>query len=494
LGAGIKRKKYPQDLRTVSGLSMMGFTTVVAQAFMSSLFMLYLTDYAGINGMVSAAGLGTGVLLIGRLFDAINDPLQGWLIDNTKLDKTGRYKKYIILSTILVTISVIFLYSLPEAITQNTVLSAIWIIFFYIIYDVGTSFYVDDALKQTMSPETFIRTDLISWPRVAALLATIPFSFLFLIVQNINAYISNMHRSFTFAAILVMIPVSLVSLFGASLVDEGKIRSREVRDPKVSFRDILIMFKMNKPLRIVQTANIFGGFIWTLVISTAVYYIKWSFCFDELTRTVDSEKFAVYTMILGIFQILPLIIGTVLSAFLIKKTDNPLRIMRPAYSIMAIIGLVTYILNAFGILPKSPVLYFITLGSLLFGNGLAFVPGNILGMECMDYAILKTGKMVNGIINNLGNLINKAQVALASAGVGLVLIITGYNVDSTKDAFLGAPYAVDNMLNSLIVISGLIPFILAVITLSIYQLYPIGRRQRKQLKEDIWIIAKRDTN
>ena len=49
--------------------------------------MLYLTDYAGIGSF--AAILGTILLSAGRFIDAVDDPLQGFIMDNKNLANTG---------------------------------------------------------------------------------------------------------------------------------------------------------------------------------------------------------------------------------------------------------------------------------------------------------------------------------------------------------------------------------------------------------------------
>ena len=96
---------------------------------MTSMFMLYLTDYSGIGAM--AATLGTVLLLVGRVIDAVDDPLQGWIMDRTKPGKWGKYKPYIFLSIAITAISLLALYCLPSAVTKNPVLTTIYVLFFF---------------------------------------------------------------------------------------------------------------------------------------------------------------------------------------------------------------------------------------------------------------------------------------------------------------------------------------------------------------------------
>ena len=480
-----KKKQYPEDFKTICGLSTMGWTTTAAQSFMASLFMLYLTDYSGIKGALSAAGISTIVLFLGRIIDAFDDPIQGWLMDNTKPTKWGKYKPYCMLSTLIITISIIMLYSIPQVVAKDSILTVVWVMIFYIMYNIGSSFFAEGPLKQTLSNDDIIRVKVIMWPRAINMLVTIPFAFAISMVKSIDTYFNNIHTSFTVVTIAVIIPISIVSLLGASMVKEGPHKTRRFRNPRITLRDILIMFKTNKPFFIMQSASLFGGCIWSMVFATTTYYIKWAYCVDKATGIVDGNKFTTYTMILGALQILPMLLATIISAWIVKKLGSALNTLRLAYGIMGAVGAITFILNIYGLFENNALLYFMLLATMLFCNGMIFVPGNLMGMECMDYAVWKTGKVANGIIYTLGNFINKAQTALASASVGIVLIIIGYNVDPVKDEFIGELYAIPNMLNSFILISGLIPSILAVITIAIYHFYPLDGEMRKKMKSDL---------
>ena len=117
-----QKKAYPEDGKTMFGLSTMGWADTIATSFITGLFMLYLTDYANIGAY--AATLGTTLLLIGRIIDMVDDPVQGWIMDRTRPTKIGKYKPFMIISIILITLSMCFLFSVPQAIVHNTVLTA----------------------------------------------------------------------------------------------------------------------------------------------------------------------------------------------------------------------------------------------------------------------------------------------------------------------------------------------------------------------------------
>lgn len=103
----------------------------------------------------------------------------------------------------------------------------------------------------------------------------------------------------------------------------------------------------------------------------------------------------------------------------------------------------------------------------------------------MDYTMVKAGKEIHGIVNSVTNIIAKAQAALSSALVGLILISIGYEVDSVTDTFIGSLDSIPTMLYWFIFVCGLLPAILCVISLVFLKMYPIDSKMRLELNEQI---------
>ncbi len=265
---------------------------------------------------------------------------------------------------------------------------------------------------------------------------------------------------------------------------EGKHIEHE-QDYKLSFKDMGNMFKLNKPLLISTLVSIFHGFVWTLVFATTTYYIKWAYCTDLSTGVVDSDRFGLLTMILGIFQLLPSIIAAAISPKLVKLFKGPVKVYKMSMWLELIGGAGLFVFMLLGLLEQVPAIFFVMILLILFGAGLSFVPGTLVGIECMDYGMYKTGKEMHGIVNSVGRFIGKAQSALSAAMVGSVLIAIGYQVDSVTDTFVGDISVIPGMLDSFIVISGLIPTLLCAISLFILKFYPIDEELRLEINTSI---------
>ena len=78
-----ERNPEAVGLKECIGVTALSTTGGVAAIFMSSMFMQYMTDYAGLGAW--GATLATILLLVARIFDAVDDPIQGFIMDNGKI-------------------------------------------------------------------------------------------------------------------------------------------------------------------------------------------------------------------------------------------------------------------------------------------------------------------------------------------------------------------------------------------------------------------------
>ena len=86
-----------------------------------------------------------------------------------------------------------------------------------------------------------------------------------------------------------------------------------------------------------------------------------------------------------------------------------------------------------------------------------------------------------GMIHALSRLLGKAQQALSTLAVGMLLAAVGYNVDSSSGHYAGDLANIPVMLSGFLVISALLPAVFSLISILINRLYPINEQIRQEM-------------
>ena len=476
-----KKVKDPNRLhfKDYLGTTIMGGADAVSAGVMTGLFMLYLTDYAGIGKW--GAILGSTLLMCARVFDAINDPLEGWIMDRAKVGKHGKYRPFIMLSILLSMTGIIGLFSLPSAFSNAPALICIWTIVFYLFYDIGASFYAPNLVYRTMTLDPNERGKLLIGPRLFGMIVGMIGAAYIAIINAINAYIGNMHRSFSIVISGFMIVAGIISVIGVSLIKE-KHHPEQDKEDKVKITDIFGVLKENEALRIKVLDALFAGFIWTFLFAAMAYYMKWAYCADLTTGAVDTARYGVLTLISSMLMMMPLLIGTIIATPIMKKIGSPIKFHKILILLQALGCLTMFVLEMLGVLELSPIPFFLCAGVVTLSIGCDYIPGETLNIEVMDYEIFRTGKDRSALCNACNKFLAKAQSAISTGMIGVILITIGYEVDSVTDTYIGELSAIPSMLKWFIVIMGLIPGILGVISYLILRHYPVTDEIREQMK------------
>lgn len=482
-----KKKAYPYDFKTGFGVTGMGTMSTIASSFMSGYFLVYLTDYAGLG--ILGATIAPVILAIGRIVDAVNDPLQGWIIDVTPRMKFGKYRFFILLSIIISAISIWGLYSIPDAIKTSVPMLYIWILFFYLMYDIGASFSGNFALIQTMGASDVRRSKLMLYSRLLSVLIGAVFSALLVIVNAIDASVNNFGKSFSITTIFFMVAGVVISVPCLLMVRQGDTEVKKEKDEKVRFSDVLTLFKQNQAFLVHFIGVLVRNFVYTFMTATTAYYTKWAYSANIETGQVDNALLGTITMVTTIIIMLPMLVSAIISPMLLKKLGSNVKVLNRANWITFAAGILTFVLQLLGILQLHFIFFAILMGALSFGNGLCFVPTQSMWMECIDYNQEVSGKPMGGTITALSSFIGKAQIAISTLVVGWILLFIGYEVDSVTGNYLGELSRIPALLNWFIVVCALLPAICSIATIFIYKKYPLISGQTAASPSDRTIEA-----
>lgn len=455
------KKAYPLDGKTLFGLSTMRWTIVAASSLMTSAFMLYLTDYSGLGAV--AATTGTILLLVGRLMDAVDDPLQGWLMDNARVTRIGRYKPFMLAGIVTCSVALLMLFNLPGF--SSTPAKIAWLAVGYLLYEIGYSFQPDGPIRYSLSLDSRVREKILITPRIVEQFIVIPFTFFLSLAVLLGNALGDMKTGMGLLAAIYVLPMMIMALIGTWCVKEGRVVETEM---KAGFREIAHMFKINRPLWILFLTGLIGGMSFPFIMASATYYIKWAF---------GAEAFATNAAIWGALILFGILMGTALAPLLLKK-HGPL-----AVQVFTCVGtaaplLLLYGLSLLGL--NSMTLFFALMFLALIASGMSFIPGTLLSMETIDYALYKVGKGMQGINQALGKLSEKAQAAVSGAATGAVLIAVGYVVNEAGD-YIGAK-PVDSLLSGLLLVCCLIPALLQLLSaLVLILFYPLKGKVREEM-------------
>ena len=480
-----KKVKGPEHIgfKEILGATALSTNNGLAAVFMSSMFMSYMTDYAGLGTW--GATLATTLLLAARIIDAVDDPIQGFIMDKGKVGKHGKYKPFFLLSIIMTLVGTVALYALPDAITKAPVIVTIWVILFYLVYDIGTSFYNQNLLFRTMTSDPEQRSKLLVGPRLWVMVLGMMGAAMGTIVVGIQAATGSYKSAYTVLATAAMGIASALSILGWFLVKERHIVEQEEGE-EVKMADFFELVKTNKPMRIDLLKNLFTGFIWTFLFAAPSYYVKYAYCTDLATGEVDMAKMGTMSLIVSLMMLFPLLIGTIIANPILKAFKGDIvKMQKFDYAMQGIGGLIMYLGQISGLLQKVPALFFGSMFMIAMFVGIDFIPGSGIGMELMDYTIYSTGKDRSALTGVAGQFLSKAQTAVSSAIVGAVLIAIGYQVDSVTGNYVGDLAQMPRLLNGMIFVTGLIPAIMAVIGIIILNHYPIDHELRLKIQEYI---------
>ncbi len=360
------------------------------------------------------------VILLTRIFDAVNDPFMGVIVDNTKT-KYGKFKPWMAFGAITSGIMTIFMFA--DFGLKGASFIAVFALL-YLLWEI--SFTTNDisywSLLPSLSLEQKEREKIGAVARICANVG------LFTVVAGIvpittalgNIFGSMQKGYFVFSIIIVIIMWigQCITLLG---VKEPKVLQSD--DNHTSLRDMVdVIFKNDQLLyTAISMALFMVGYSTTT--SFGIYFFKYAYG--------DEGMYGIFALILGVSQILALAIFPIFSKKYERKT---------LYRFATILVVLGYIIFFFA--PMDTMLYIGIAGILLF-VGQAFIQLLMLVFlaDTVEYGQYKLGKRNDSVTFSVQPFINKMGGAIASGIVSTVVIVSGI-----KDANSAADVSADGLL------------------------------------------------
>ena len=449
--------KLPLRLKIAYGAGELG--PAMASNMVVFYLLFFLTDVAGIP----AAMAGT-IPMVGKLWDAINDPLIGWLSDRTRSRRWGRRLSWMLACLVPLAIVIVVQWWVPPF---DSVRAKFWfyvgMVFIYNTVSSGVT-VPHTALMPELTSDYEDRTTLVSFRSAFSILGGVCFIVLAGIVPSFN--LDDEH---SYLAISGVCSVTLVgSVLWCVLGIRGKVLRRErflegrsLGEASPSAREQLRIVLTNRPFLIVCAVFTFSWLAVQVTATVLIYY-------------------AVYWTGLSKDQV-PLLMLTVMGTAVLTLPFWVMLCHRIGKKAVYSIGMGAWILAQVGLvfLARGQVAASFALAAVAgLGVSTAYLIPWSLIPEVIEYDELRSGRRREGIYYGFMVLIQKIGLGLAIFLVGQTLDAAGF---AEKVPGEPPPIQPESALTAIRLVIGPLPGIALLLGLVACWFYPITKKRYRTI-------------
>lgn len=347
------------------------------------------------------------LLVVGRIWDAINDPIMGTIIENTK-GRWGKFKPWIIIGAVLTAIVIVILFNVRTFTGWN------FVVFFSISYFIWEI--------------TFTMNDISYWSMLASLSTDAKkrnkITTLAVVFAGVGAFAANaiialasgdmvrFYGGVSIGIAFALVACQALTVFGVK-EDQRVIAQNNAKEDNVSFKDMFVTIKNNDQLLWVTLAMFLYNIGSSLLASTLAYnmiYLEINYGGIEGTLLV---------LCLGVSSIL-------LQSFYASLANKFKRSKLLLYSLaLTLAGYVMLLLLGFTFIPINIVTICIFAIFVFSGQAIFYMVLTVNLTNTIEYNEYKTGERREGVIFSLRPFMAKFASAVTQLIITGILIFSG---------------------------------------------------------------------
>ena len=410
------------------------------------------------------------IFLIGRIWDAVNDPMMGAMADRTNT-KMGKFRPYLLYTALPFGILGFIMFITPDFSTHGKVIYA------FITYNCMMMIYTVinvpySALMGVISPNSQERTVVSTFRFVAAFVGQFIVQFAVLRLVGVFGK-GNETKGWQWAmAVMAGLSVILWLITFAST----KERVKPIKEQKNPLKkDLSDLFK-NIPWVLIGSATVFQLLFNVIRGGSILYYFKY-FVQDQQVSLLGKTYSFSYQALTSTF----LLVGTFVTIVGALTTNFFSRFIRKSkcyYGFMGIAAVSTAIF--FVLKPQDIVLMFVFQILASFAAGPVSVLQWSIYTDTADYSEWKTGRRATALIMAASLFALKLGIALAGSIQAWILSFYGYMPDVPQSA---------ESLTGIKMLMSVFPAIAGFVAIALMVFYPINNAMMVKIEKDL--MAKR---
>ena len=387
---------------------------ILTFSLVNSFLTMFYTDILGIANASIVV-----LMLVARIWDAVNDPMWGAFIDSRKPTKHGRFRPYILACSVPLAVSAFFMFFKVPNLTQGQ-----YLVYAYITYIIYGMMYTGvnipyGSLASVITDDNIERSSLSMWRSVGAGVGGLPAQILLPLVvystvttaSGSTKVLDGKKLSIAVGCLSILTIITFFVHFKLTKERVG-VTKNQAQSSYNPLRSMGLLIK-NKP------------FLALCGVSMLLI------CFQMYTQTVYNYLFKNYFEQPGLYSIvtvctyLPMAMFIPVMGKLVAKYGKK-EICTVGIAFAATVNIAMYLIG-FTALSKNPYLFLAMI--FLSGAGQTFLVLEIwaMVMDVIDYHELLSGRREEGTAYSVYSFVRKLGQTIAGAGVPAVLGIIGYD-------------------------------------------------------------------
>lgn len=415
----------------------------------TSYLMYYYTDIA----LIPASSIAT-LFLIARVWDAINDPIMGIIVDKTNT-RFGKFRPYILFGSFILALFAFLLFTVPVDASNSSKL-----IYVYITYiGFGMSYTLVNipysALTSAMSDDTVERTKITTVRMIFAVLSGFAVSQVWNLVKLFDTPVIGYRYT---NAVIGIVSIILFAICFFTTKERVVIKST---NKKFFIKEEFKAITQNTPLIIITVVFmliLIAGFV---IFGVNIYFFKYNLKREDLIPTA--------LMLNTISTALGMLTVPYITKLLGKKKAGVITLF--LFGLFNLLFFVNYkTINSIN-------LYFIIIVIAGIFNSYTWSLGWSMIPDTIEYAEYKVGFRAEGLIYSMYSFGQKMGIALAGLISGVALDFIGYEANNLEQTQFS--------LDGIAFLRGGIPFILCILAIIIISFYPLNEKRYEQISREL---------